>query len=537
MWLAMLGLYGYEGINSIPPELILLPRWLPVHPEQLYCHTRYVYLGVSYLFARRFTADLGPLAAALREELYPGPYDGIDFAAARGRVAGPDVHMPPRRPLRLAYDVLSRYERRPLRAARAAALRRVAASIGAELAASNGQGISPVSALLGCLVLADAGSPGDVVRSTLAAVDAWRWEDEQEGIRVAGARSAAWDTAFTIRGLLSGPSSPELAAALGRGYRWLCGAQANEELAAAHRRGRAAIKGGWCFSDGTHRWPVSDCTAEALSAILALHRRPDLHALIGDRIPDARLFHAVRFVLARQNRDGGFGTYERMRAPRAVELLNPSEMYADCMTERSHPECSASCVTALATFRAVHPAHERRRIDAAIGRGVRFLRRCQRPDGSYPGSWGINFTYATFFVVEALIAAGVERGDPAIAGAAAWLVAHQKDDGGWGEHYTSCSAGRYVEHPVSQAAMTAWALLALVRAVGPDHPAVTRAAQRLASMKQRSPGTGWPRQAGSGVFFVTAVLDYRLYKDIFPAWALARFVTEKEHSATRRREQ
>jgi len=32
---------------------------------------------------------------------------------------------------------------------------------------------------------------------------------------------------------------------------------------------------------------------------------------------------------------------------------------------------------------------------------------------------------------------------------------------------------------------------------------------------------GWPQQAASGIFFQTAVLDYRLYRDIFPAWALA----------------
>ena len=33
----------------------------------------------------------------------------------------------------------------------------------------------------------------------------------------------------------------------------------------------------------------------------------------------------------------------------------------------------------------------------------------------------------------------------------------------------------------------------------------------------------WPRQAQSGVFFATAMLDYRLYKDVFPSWALARY--------------
>ena len=34
----------------------------------------------------------------------------------------------------------------------------------------------------------------------------------------------------------------------------------------------------------------------------------------------------------------------------------------------------------------------------------------------------------------------------------------------------------------------------------------------------------WPQQAQSGVFFGTAMLDYRLYKDYFPAWALGQYV-------------
>ena len=39
-----------------------------------------------------------------------------------------------------------------------------------------------------------------------------------------------------------------------------------EELPAMAARSTATRSlGGWCFSDGQHRWPVSDCTAEALS--------------------------------------------------------------------------------------------------------------------------------------------------------------------------------------------------------------------------------------------------------------------------------
>jgi squalene cyclase len=107
------------------------------------------------------------------------------------------------------------------------------------------------------------------------------------------------------------------------------------------------------------------------------------------------------------------------------------------MTDFSCPEPTASCVSALARFRQDHPGYQPRRVDHAIRRGIRYLRSCQRPDGSYQGSWGINFTYAACFVTEALLTAGVPPSNPAISGAVSWLGRHQKPDGGWGEHYTS----------------------------------------------------------------------------------------------------
>jgi squalene/oxidosqualene cyclase-like protein len=521
MWLAMLGLYEYEGISPLCPETVLLPRWVPVHPDRLYVHTRLIYFGMACLYARRARFDLGPLASELRAELYGCPYESIDFAGCRGRLAAADVAVPPARLLRLASGIFMRYERHPVRALRAAAVRRCLARLNAELEASRGQGVSPVSALLACLVLADSQAPHDVVQRALARLDAWRWDDQAEGLRIAGARSASWDTAFAMRALLCAPSTPRVLAALGRGYRWLAGAQAIEELPGRLRQGRDRILGGWSFSDGTHRWPVSDCTAEALSAVLAVHRQPGLRAAIGPRLPDARLYQAVEFILSRQNPDHGFGTYERTRGPAFLERLNPTEMYAGCMTDLSHPEPTASCVSALARFRQDYPGYQPRRIDAAIRRGIQYLRSCQRADGSYRGSWGINFTYAACFVTEALLTAGVPAADPAVAGTVTWLRRHQKPDGGWGEHYTSCLSGQYAEHPESQAAMTAWASLVLLRAAGPADPDARRAVGCLVNMQRHGTGGGWPRQAASGIFFQTAVLDYRLYRDIFPAWALA----------------
>jgi Squalene-hopene cyclase N-terminal domain len=290
MWLAMLGLYEYEGINPLVPENVMLPGWAPVHPDRLYVHTRMIFFGLACLYAKRARFDLGPLTGQLRAELYDRPYESIGFVACRRQLAAADVFVRPSALVRLGAGLLVRYERHPVRVLRAAAVRRCLARLTAELEASAGQGVSPVSALLGCLAQACAGAPPETVLQAVARMDAWRWEDQDGGLRIAGARSSSWDTAFALRALLCAPATPQVCAAIGRGYRWLTGAQATEELPRRLRQGRDAVLGGWSFSDGAHRWPVSDCTAEALSVVLMAHRRADLHGCIGPRLPDARLY-------------------------------------------------------------------------------------------------------------------------------------------------------------------------------------------------------------------------------------------------------
>jgi lanosterol synthase len=163
-----------------------------------------------------------------------------------------------------------------------------------------------------------------------------------------------------------------------------------------------------------------------------------------------------------------------------------------------------------------------RRIESAIRNAVEFLRGRQRADGSFPGFWGINFTYAIFHVVKGLRAAGIPSNDPVLSRAAEWLVSKQKPDGGWGEHHSGCLEERYVEHPQSQVVMTSWALLALMDVSGVDAEPVRRGIAWLTA-QQRDDGS-WPSQAPNGVFFGAAMLDYRLYKSYFPVWALARYV-------------
>jgi 2,3-oxidosqualene cyclase len=524
-WLALAGLYDYEGVNPCPPEIFLLPEWIPIHPNRLYCHTRYIYLGISQLYGARVRIDLGDIAAALRCELYSTPYETIDFAAHRHDVAGSDLYVTPGPWLRRAWNAMAAYERLVVRLPTLRRLRQRALATGLrrirfEQEATNYQALSPVNGILNTIALWAHDRSDPTVEASLAGVESWRWQDAAAGIRFAGARSNSWDTALAMQAALANPDAVKAGVWLRRAYAFLNGAQEQSELAGARGEARAAIQGGWSFSDVRHRWPVSDCTAEALSALLAMQEA----GLVDDAeaVQPERLETAIGFLLDRQNADGGFGTYERRRGSRLLERLNPSEMFGDCMTELSYIECTAAAVLALARFRSHHPQRIAARIERAVARACAFLLTRQRADGSYPGFWGINFTYATWFAVSALRSAGVPAGEPVLARAAAWLISKQKPDGGWGEHHSGCRDATYVEHPESQAVMTSWAVLALIEILGTDATPV-RCGIAWLIRSQTEDGT-WPAGAVNGVFFGSAMLTYRLYPKYFPIWAINRYL-------------
>lgn len=65
-----------------------------------------------------------------------------------------------------------------------------------------------------------------------------------------------------------------------------------------------------------------------------------------------------------------------------------------------------------------------------------YIHQSQRPDGSWFGSWGICFTYATMFALESLSLNGETYTNSAsVKRACEFLRSKQKLDGGWGETY------------------------------------------------------------------------------------------------------
>jgi 2,3-oxidosqualene cyclase len=520
-WLAILGLYEYKGLNAIPPELFLLPEWLPFHPRRFYCHTRLIYLGLAYISGKRFVASLPEgLVADLQSELYTTPYKNIRFEKLRHTLARGDVYVPITPVLRLIYDGLAIFERWHGKKLREKALRVCIERIEYEQTTTRHQGISPVNGLLNTLALYIENPSHPELEASLAGVEAWRWEDEKEGLRYVGARSNTWDTGFVLQAI-SEVSSPEnrIVTAMTKAVQFLDHAQMTEETRDFAHYWRDPALGGWCFSDGAHRWPVSDCTAEALSGLASLYEHPGFSSV--PRLEPERLRDGIRFILSRQNADGGFGTYERRRAGKLLELINPSEMFGQCMTELSYIECTASSLAAISHVRHLDPEFEPERLEAVSQRAIALLKGQQKQDGSWQGFWGINYTYATFHVSRSLRLAGVDAHDEALQRAATFLKSHQRADGGWSEHYTSCLEERYIEQPETQVVMTSWALLGLLEILPANDPAIARGLLWLLS--KQNPDGSWPNQSVNGVFFGAAMLDYRLYHTYFPVWAITRY--------------
>jgi squalene/oxidosqualene cyclase-like protein len=521
IWLSVLGCYEWDGVMPIPPELWLLPTAIPVHPSKLWCHTRAIHLPVSYLFGKRFVGRLSDVVTALRGELYVEPYAMVDWSKAREDVHPGDVSSPHTPLLRALNRVVSLALPVAERVLRERALAFVRDQIQHEDETTNYLDIGPVSKAFH-LVCAFADGDADRLRRHVERIDDYLWE-APEGTKMQGYNgSQFWDTAFAVHALVESGQHPSHRDALERAQRFIDANQVRADLDRHARYFRDSTAGAFPFSTAEQSWTVSDCTAKGITAALLLHD------VVERPLGEERLGAAVDVLLRDQNDDGGWSEYERARAGRWVEHLNAAEVFGNIMTAYSYVETTSACVQALAAFSRRYPASRRSPVASAIRRGADYLLREQRPDGSFYGSWGVCFTYGTWFGVEGLLASGQSARSDAVQRAVVFLLERQSADGGWGESYRSCVERRWVAHPDgSQVVHTAWALLALTavheRAPSEALAERIRKATQLLVARQLSSGD-WPNEGITGVFNKTCMIHYDNYRRVMPVWALGRAV-------------
>ncbi|NBS06302.1 MAG: hypothetical protein EBS69_02660 [Verrucomicrobia bacterium] len=90
--LAILNLYDWSGVTPVPPELYLLPTWVPVQPINISGYVRIVYLPMAYLYGRRWQAPLDPLLQEIRAELFPQGFDRINWPRHADRADHRKIH-------------------------------------------------------------------------------------------------------------------------------------------------------------------------------------------------------------------------------------------------------------------------------------------------------------------------------------------------------------------------------------------------------------------------------------------------------------
>jgi lanosterol synthase len=499
-WLSVLGVMEWDAVNPVPPELWLLPDWVPIAPWRWWIHMRQVFLPMTYVYSKRFTYPLTPLTKSLREELFVEDYDTITFANHRNTISDRDNYHPKTWILRVIMWILAKiwipYLRYDSLVQRAEDW--VWELIRREDENTDYAGLGPVNSpmnMLACYI--HDGEDSYSVRRHRERMDDYMWMKD-EGMLMNGTNGVqVWDTSFAILSIVVAgfADDPKWKPMLTKALSFLEDQQIRENVPDQALCYRQQRKGAWPFSTVVQGYTVSDCTSEGLKAAILLQKEHGYPA----QVPDERLKHAIDVLLTMQNASGGFASYEPTRGSEYMEYLNAAEVFGRIMIEYDYPECTTAVVTAFSLFQKHFPTYRSQEINKRKAAAVDYIRRAQRPDGSWYGSWGICFTYGSLFATESLASVGdkYENSDHQRR-ACEFLLSKQMEDGGWGESYRSCEQKVYIHHEKSQVVNTAWACIALMEAGYPDKEPIERGLQLI--MRRQQANGEWLQEAIEGVF-------------------------------------
>jgi squalene-hopene/tetraprenyl-beta-curcumene cyclase len=495
-YLALVGAVGWELVPAIPPELMLLPNWFYINIYEFSSWTRAIVIPMMILSALRPNWKLP--ARAQVDELFKDP--------TRKRAAFDwSKQLISWRNFFLALDRgLKFYERLPWKPLRQRALREAKSWVLEHMERSEGLGtIYP--AMMNCIfsLVAMGYGPDDPLTCRETREFARFEIEDEETIRLQPCVSPVWDTAIAMVALEEAGVAPD-DPALVQAADWILSKQilgpGDWQV-----KNKDAEPGGWAFEFRNDFYPDVDDTAFVLMALQRV-KFPDAKRM------EAAIRRGVQWLLSMQNRDGGWGAFDRDNDRRF--LCNIPFADHNAMIDPSTADVTARVLECLGRFGwpTDHPA---------IQKAVKFLLKDQCGDGSWFGRWGVNYVYGTSGVLRALETVSLTAQEYCQR-AVAWLKSVQQDDGSFGESLKTYSDVSSKGQGASTPSQTAWGLIGLLAGSNTSDPAITRAVSYLVG-NQNEDGS-WSEHDFTGTGFPCVFyLKYHLYRNSFPVYALSRY--------------
>ncbi|MEH1796575.1 squalene--hopene cyclase [Nostoc sp.] len=497
--LALIGCYNWRGIPSLPPWVMLLPEGFPVNIYEMSSWARSSTVPLLIVCDRKPVFLTNPTINL--DELY---VEGVDRVRWELPQSGDwtDLFLTLDRGFKLAESLnLVPFREEGIKAAEKWILER-------QEATGDWGGIIPamLNSMLALRCL-DYDRSDPIVERGLQAIDNFAIETENS-YRVQPCVSPVWDTAWAMRALVESGFVPDHPVVVKAGE-WLLQKQILDygDWAVKNRQGKP---GAWAFEFENRFYPDVDDSAVV---VMALH----LVKLPNEKIKQAAIARALNWIASMQCKPGGWAAFD---LDNDRDWLN-SIPYGDlkAMIDPNTADVTARVVEMLGACDLSIDSDN-------LERSLTYLLGEQETEGCWFGRWGVNYIYGTSGVLSALALIDPQRHKKSIERGAAWLVACQNPDGGWGETCRSYDDPSLKGKGNSTASQTAWALIGLLAAgEATGKLALEAIEQGIAYLvaTQKPDGT-WFEADFTGTGFPSHFyLKYHLYQQYFPLIALGRY--------------
>lgn len=528
-WLALIGEWPWSKAPNIPPEVIYFPLWFPLNIYNFSSWARATLMPIAVLSARRPVACLADNCRL--DELFPEGRGAFDYNLPKkaGFFSWEQFF--------LSTDkILHWLQSKRLIPGRDRTIGKVVDWIVEHQDADGVWGGIQPPWIYSLMALHGEGHDHDhpVMTKALSALEDPRWVYERDGgTYVHASVSPVWDTVLTLLAIQDCEKDAEHAAAVEKALDWLLAQEVRTPGDWAKKMPDVA-PGGWAFEYENGSYPDVDDTAVALIVLARYRDDPGWKA----KDIDGAIQRGIDWMLAMQSSNGGWAAFDKDN-DRQILTKIPFCDFGEALDPPS-VDVTAHVLEALGVlgYTKDHPA---------VRRGLDFMMREQEEEGSWFGRWGVNFIYGTAAALPALKAVGEDMRAEPIERAADWTLAHQNDDGGWGESCGSYMTESLKGSGTSTASQTGWALMSLLAVGRPeDRPAIERGIKFLAARQKGGTwdepeytGTGFPgygvglrinldRKGLEGDLQQSTelsrgfMINYNLYRHYFPLMALGR---------------